>query len=281
MSNFMKIVMSLTILLATISTATLAAWWGTPGYEWARSKGLTTMANNSTLNNGVSHDNFYATILKYLRYKGVYPTGNVIQNIGEYKSQNKMLEGIVAEVNDYVSKDYLTINEYRELATYIEHVKEMFSVHSNLLNRDDLKELDLYLSLVKFECANKVEDRDYRNLVLLNLAPTKSHNIGAVKHKDLVKYGIKPYLTDISRKEFLVLMFSLLSEQNIDEEEIITRFAESGVILGYENSLMLEENLTYAEMFTFFRRFETFDFNPIEIEDGEAGDAEDEIIEYK
>ena len=44
---------------------------------------------------------------------------------------------------------------------------------------------------------------------------------------------------------------------------------------------MLEENLTYAEMFTFFRRFETFDFNPIEVEEGEDGETEGGIIEYK
>ncbi|MBR3888609.1 MAG: hypothetical protein IKJ32_05875 [Clostridia bacterium] len=281
MSNVIKIVMSLTILLTTLSTATFAAWWGTPGYEWARSKGLTTMANNSALNNKVSHDNFYATVLKYLKYKGIYPGRVVMQNVGEYKSQNKMLEGVVKSVGNYSSKESLTITEYRELATYIEHVKEIIADHADLLNRDDLKELNLYLSLTKFECANKISDRDYRNLVLLNLAPTKTHNVGAVKHKDLVKYGIKPYLADISRKEFLVVMFSLLSDQNVSEDEIINQFSESGVILGYSDSLMLEENLTYAEMFTFFRRFETFDFNPVEVEEGEDGETEDGIIEYK
>ena len=112
MSNIIKLVMSLTILLTTLSSATFAAWWGTPGYEWARSKGLTTMANNSALNNKVSHDNFYATILKYLSYKGVYPTGSVIQNVGEYKSQNKMLEGVVRSVANYSSKTSLTITEF-------------------------------------------------------------------------------------------------------------------------------------------------------------------------
>lgn len=279
MSNIIKIVMSLTILLTTLSSATFAAWWGTPGYEWARSKGLTTMANNSALNNKVSHENFYATVLKYLAYKGVYPKGSVMQNVGEYKSQNKMLEQYVKQINNnYASKSSLTIDEYRAFATNVEHVKNIISDNADLLNRDDLKELNLYLSLTKFECANKIDDRDYRNLVLLNLAPTKTHNVGAVKYKDLVEYGIKPYLTDISRKEFLVLMFSLLSEQNVSEDEIINQFSESGVILGYSNSLMLEENLTYAEMFTFFRRFETFDFNPVDVEEGET---EDGIIEYK
>ena len=273
--------MSLAILLTTLSTATFAAWWGTPGYEWARSKGLTTMANNSALNNKVSHENFYATILKYLNYKGVKPDGGVMQNAGEYKSQNKSLEGFVREINNYVLKSSLSIDEYRNLATYIEHVKGIISDHSNILTRDDLKKLNLYLSLTKYECATKISDKDYKNLVLLNLAPTKSHNIGAVKYKDLVKFGIKPYMTDISRKEFLVLMFSLLSEQNVSEDEIIKQFEESGVILGYDDSLMLEENLTYAEMFTFFRRFETFDFNPIEVEEGEDGETEDGIIEYK
>lgn len=281
MGNLIKVVMSLTIIFTTISTVTFAAWWGTPGYEWARSKGLTSMANNSTLNNKVSHDNFYATLLRYLRYKGVTPKGGVMQDVGEYKSQNKMIEGVIKAINGYVSKEVLTMTEYRELATYVEHIRNTITDNAEFLKRDDLKQLDLYLSLSKYECATKIDDIDYKNLVLVNLAPTKIHNVGAVKYKELVEYGIKPYMKDISRKDFLVLMFSLLSEQNVSEDEIITQFSESGVILGYNNGLMLEENLTYAEMFTFFRRFETFDFNPIVSEDGESTGSDDGVVEYK
>ena len=49
----------------------------------------------------------------------------------------------------------------------------------------------------------------------------------------------------------------------------------------YELQLELEKSLTYAEMFTFLRRFEIFDFNPEpEVEEGEETDSDDEIKEY-
>ena len=75
-------------------------------------------------------------------------------------------------------------------------------------------------------------------------------------------------------------MFSLLSEQNLSEEEVLTQFNDAGVLVGYENgSLELEQPLTYAEMFTFLRRFEIFDFNP-EPEVEEGTNSEDEVKEY-
>ena len=139
----------------------------------------------------------------------------------------------------------------------------------------------MYLTIAKYQGAVLVDDSDYRALVTSNKAPTASHNIGAVKHKGLITYKIKPYFEDISRKDFLILMYSLLSNQNVSDDDIIKQFEESGVLIGYNDDMMLEQDLTYAEMFTFFRRFETFDFNPVVEEDGDGSTSEDGIIEYK
>ena len=62
-SKIIKLILILSVLFAVMSTTVFAAWWGLPGYEWARSKGLTALANNSTLNNKVSHENFYSILI--------------------------------------------------------------------------------------------------------------------------------------------------------------------------------------------------------------------------
>ena len=82
----------------------------------------------------------------------------------------------------------------------------------------------------------------------------------------ILKYGIIPYAGDISRREFLLLMHSLLSSQDIANQEVINRFNDTGVLLGYQNDLMLDKDLTYAEMLTFLYRFEIYEFNSAQVE---------------
>ena len=75
-------------------------------------------------------------------------------------------------------------------------------------------------------------------------------------------------------------MFSLLSERDLSEEDIIKEFSDAGVLLGFDTEgqeLGLSKNLTYAEMFTFLKRFEIFDFNPTESENTEEDSTVEEV----
>lgn len=280
-SKIIKLITALTIVATMSSTTVFAAWWGTPGYEWAREKKLTTLANNSALNNKVSHANFYSILIKYLQYKNVSTGGTVVQNVGASDSFNKAIDGIVQTVDKYITADSINEQEYKVVATYIEHVDDILESNATFLNRDDLKSVYLYLSLAKYKAATLISEPAYRNLVLSNSSPTETFNVGNTKYKELIDYNIKPYYGDISRREFLVLMFSLLSEQDLSEEEILTQFNESGVLIGYQDGgLWLDNPLTYAEMFTFLRRFEIFDFNPEPEVEGNTGDSDGEIKEY-
>lgn len=270
-SKIIKLILILSVLFTVMSTTVFAAWWGLPGYEWARSKRLTALANNSALNNKVSHENFYSTLIKYLKYKNVTPKKNVVQHNAS-NNFNKALDGIVEEINTYLNKEVLTPREYRNVATYTEHIKKTINENANLLSRDNIKTINLYLSLVKYSAAVKIDDDSYRTYVLKSL--------GAVKYRELVTYNIKPYFGDISRGEFLVLMFSLLSERDLSEEDIIKEFSDAGVLLGFDTEgqeLGLSKNLTYAEMFTFLKRFEIFDFNPTESENTEEDSTVEEV----
>ena len=301
-SMIIKTIVTLTIVASTLSTTAFAAWgWETPGYEWAREKKLTSIANTSTLNNKVSHANFYSTLIRYLQLKGVRPKQEVKQNVLGLNTFNKALEGIAQAIDEYISRDSLTPQEYREVVTYMNHlystVKDangkiveigtlpsnenlIMPNNKNLITRDSLKDLYLYMALAKYKAATLISEPTYKNIVMKNLGPTAMYNVGTVKYKEIIDYNIKPYYGDISRREFLILMFSLLSEQNLSEEEVLTQFNDAGVLVGYENgSLELEQPLTYAEMFTFLRRFEIFDFNP-EPEVEEGTNSEDEVKEY-
>lgn len=264
-SKIVKSILIISVFATVISTSVFAAWWGLPGYEWAREKKLTTLSNNSSLNNKVSHENFYSILIKYLKMKGVEPKTDIIQH-NDSNNFNKALDGIVAEINNYLDKDSLTPKDYRNVVSYSEHIRKTINTNESLLSRDNVKSIDLYLSLVNYSAAVKIDDEAYKTYVL--------NNMGAVKYKELVTYNIKPYFGDISRKEFLTLMFSLLSNRNLSEDAIIKEFKDAGVLLGFdseEEELGLAKNLTYAEMFTFLRRFEAFDFNTATGDDTEDG----------
>ena len=290
-SRIIKSIVILTIVASTLSTSAFAAWvWSTPGYEWARDNRLTSIANTSVLNDKVSHANFYSILIKYLKLKGVRPKVEVRQNVENANTFNKALQGVVSEVEDYITRDSLTPQEYREVVTYINHMRSVadgFDIgtlpnNADMLTRDSLKDIYLYFSLAKYKAATLISDPNYKNLVLKNIGPNSVYNVGNVAYKEIIDYNIKPYFGDISRKEFLILMFSLLSEQNVSDDEILKQFAEAGVLVGYEDGeYQLQNPLTYAEMFTFLRRFEIFDFNPEpETEEGTEADTEDEVKEY-
>jgi hypothetical protein len=56
MKKFSKVIKSifiLAIVFANIATVTFAAWWGTAGYEWCFSKGITSIMTQNEMNQPV------------------------------------------------------------------------------------------------------------------------------------------------------------------------------------------------------------------------------------
>lgn len=252
-SKFLKRILMLIVALSMFSSTCFAAWWATPGYEWALSKGLTPIKSQASLNQSVSHADLYSTIIKYLNMKGVNPYGRKIHHYDDMYGLNNVIVGVFGLINEYTSKSSLTPDEYRIVASYIDHGRETFEKYKGLMRRYN-QNVDLYLRLSKYKAATLINDREYRAYVLANL--------GNIRNVEILNYGIIPYVGNITRMEFLLLMHSLLSEQYIADEEVLKRFNDTGVLLGYQNDLMLEKDLTYAEMLTFLYRFEIYDFNP-------------------
>lgn len=259
----------LTIMLFT-SNISLAAWWATPGYEWGLTRGLTSVKSQSQLNQIVTHSDFYSIILKYLELKDIKPEGRVVHHTDNMEYLNNVVAGLFKLLNTYTTKNSLTPDEYRQVESYVEHARGTFETYKQYLTRNSIKNIDLYLRLTQYRAATIINDREYRALALSRL--------GRVKNADIFTYGIIPYAGDITRREFLLLMFDLLSEQDKNDEEIIKDFNDTGVLLGYQSDLMLDKEITYSEMLTFLYRFEIYDFNP-EPENVEETEEIEETVE--
>lgn len=254
----------LTFFVLIGSNCFAAGWWGTPGYEWARAKGLASIKTQSQLNRDVTISDYYTVILKYLSMKKVEPKNVTVQNFYVDGLYNGVVEGFVKDVNSNIttSKESLTPQEYRRVEELISHGKETLNQYADLLPRDDIKSLNLYLDLAKYRAAsllteNSKIEKQYKNNTLYTLRNTK--------YASSLKYGIMPMCGEISRKSFLVLMYNLLSDStSTNENTIINNFYEAGVLKGVEENskaLELEKNLQYSDMLAFLYRFEAYDFS--------------------
>ena len=238
-----------------------AAWWGIPGYEWALSRGLTSIKTQSQLNRTVTLSDYYNVILKYLKMKNVEPKNKQIQGLVVEDIYNGTIAGVVKDVNTYIDPNIkkLSPQEYRNLEKLVEHSKEIIEQNSEFLYRDQLKDVYLYLDLAKYRGASLLETdskikKEYKNNILYNLRNTK--------YALSLKYGIMPMCGEPNRGDFLVLMHNLLSDSSTSETAVVKSFNDAGVLVGYDNDLWLDEDLKYSEMLTFLYRFEAYDFNP-------------------
>jgi hypothetical protein len=133
-SGVFKKVLIFVIVFANLATVSFAAWWGTPGYEWSFSKGFTPMMTQKEMNNVVEKEDFYAILLRYLRYKGVDKNRNVRQTLGSTRNINSALVGMMNEVNSYLVMPALNPSQYRQVITYISHAERTVETQKNLLN---------------------------------------------------------------------------------------------------------------------------------------------------
>lgn len=262
MKNITKILVSFMIItIILMSASCLAAWWGTPGYEWALSNGLTPIKTRAQLNSEVTLSDYYNIILKYLSLKNVQPSGRTVQNIYVEGIYNGAIQGLVDDVNSYIGTGVkeLTPQQYRVVSDLITHGKNQLVEYSAHLYRDDLKNLNLYFDLARYRAATLLSERtkierEYKNNVLYSLRNTK--------YARSLEYGIMPMCgSDITRQSFLVLMHNLLSNSSPSSDAILKSFNDAGVLIGYDNSLWLRKNITYSELFAFLYRFEAYDFN--------------------
>lgn len=253
-----KIVSLLIVVVMMMACTTVfAVWWGTPGYEWALSNRLTPVKSTAQLNKNVTLTDFYTTIIKYLKLKEISPRNETIHHQDDMDGIDNVAKGIFTIINNYNTKDSLTIQQYYIVENYVNHAKDTLEKYlddSQYLTRDSLKNITLYLDLSKYRAATLIGSRSDREYILSKL--------GNVKNSEIINYHMLPYAGDITRKEFLIVMYDLISTNELSDEAVIAAFNEAGVLVGFETGLELDKKLTYSEMLTFLYRFEIFDFEP-------------------
>ena len=261
MKNITKLLICFAIFtMILMCSSCFAAWWGTPGYEWALSNGLTPIKTRAQLNREVTLNDYYNIILKYLKMKNVRPTGRMVQNLYVGDIYNGAIYGLVEDINTYIGTNVkeLTPQQYRVVEDLITHGKKQIVEFSEYLYRDDLKGIDLYFDLARYRAAtllseNKRIEREYKNSVLYSLRNTK--------YASSLDYGIMPMSDyDVARQSFLVLMHHILANSSASTDAIINSFYDTGVLIGYDDSLWLRKGITYSELFAFLYRFEAYDF---------------------
>ena len=246
----------LVVMMTMMSTNVFAAWWwARPGYEWALTNRLTSVKTTAQLDRYVSLTDFYSVVLKYLKLKGVAPKSEEIHHEDAMEGVDNVAKGIFQIINDYTSKESLTIQQYYVVENYVKRAKdtlEDYIEYSDYLTKDSLKNINLYLDLSQYRAATLIEKRSDREYIL--------SKIGGIKNGEIVNYNIIPYVNEITREEFLLVMYDLLSDNNDDGDAVIKAFYDSGVLVGFETGLELDKRITYSEMFTFLYRFEIFEF---------------------
>ena len=255
------ILTTIMLILVTSFSASFAAWWGTPGYEWALSVGLTGAKSKSQLESTVELDDLYATILKYLAMKNIYPTNKKIHHEDKMDGMDNVARGIADIINGYNDKESLNIQQFYIVENYCikgYDTLENYKSYSLTLTRQDLKNIEAYLRLSKYRAATLIANRSDREYAL--------NRLGYVKNSKIINYGMLPYTSKISRKEFLNVIYDLMSPNTASRsgstanDYAIDVFYDSGVLIGYDTGLELDKLLNYTEMYTFLYRLETYDF---------------------
>ena len=119
--TLVKRIVVIMIVVMNIMSVSFAAWWGTPGYEWCLTNGITSMKTRAELNKDVTNEDFYAILLRYLKFKKVQAkSSGVIQTLGDTDNMNPVIAGLVQNINEYLKKVSLTPEEYRQVVTYMD-----------------------------------------------------------------------------------------------------------------------------------------------------------------
>lgn len=255
------------IMMFAMSSNVFAVWWATPGYEWALTNGLTNIKSTSQLKQNVSLSDFYTVAIKYLKLQGISPRNESIHHEDDMDGIDNVAKGIFDIINGYNSRESLTIQQYYIVENYIDHGRETLEKYidySQYMTRDSLKNIDLYLVLSKYRAATLIGSRSDREYIL--------SKIGYVKNSEIIQYNMLPYASNLTRKEFLLVMYDLISPIEKDDNAVIDAFYEAGTLIGFDTGLELDKKITYSEMYTFLYRFNGFDFDT----DDESEETESE-----
>ena len=257
--KYKALIMVITIYIVIMAfSVSYAYWWGDPGYQWARSNGLTGAKTRAQLDAPVELDDLYATIISYLQKHNKLPNNKSISHEDKMEGMDNVAKGYCDRINSFNSRKSIKIQDFYRVCEYASEGYAQLDKYKSLsqtLTREDLQNLETYLRLSKYRAALLIDDRSDREYALSTL--------GYVKNSLIVNYGIIPYTTYLTRIEFLNVMYDLMSDNR--SSSALDAFydpknSRDNVLIGYDIGLELDRTLSYTEMYAFLQRMESFDF---------------------
>lgn len=243
MKKFVLIVL-MTIIISIPVTAN--ANWYNDGYAWANSKGIIGKKTNAQLLQNVSSSEFYTMLFKYFDLIEVAPSVSNFK-MDDYKADNYILVATERQLTRYAMKDWLTNDEYKKASTLISNARNVLEKNTKYFEKSETESINYYLNMMDYLLYTKIYDYDYKKQVY----------VSKPKNADLfIKYKLIPYYGEITREEFLNLIYHyrVADGTTFSTGVTIGYYRYYDVLRGYENNLMLTNKLSYAHFVTFISR---------------------------
>ena len=237
------------IVCMVFSNVSMAATWYSDGYSWARSNGIIGGKTHNQLMSYVSAKEFYTMFFKYLDYVGASSINQTYVKIDDYKSDNYILVSVDRQLTQLAKKDWITNDEYKRAVALIENARNILNTNAEYFTTQESDSIHYYLDIMNYILYTKIYDYEYR----LQVYCKKPSGVDKFE-----KYKLIPYYGQITREEFLNLlyMYRVKQSNNFSTTDCVTYFMRNGVLLGYDNNPMLSMKLTNAHLVTFIYRME-------------------------
>lgn len=241
---FKTIILSVLLLFVMIINVNAESWY-TNGYNWARNTGIIKQKTNKQLGQNVDPVEFYTILFKYFEQNNMLIYYKY-QKQDDYKNDNYALVATDRKLTALANKEWITNNEYKTAKTLIDKANNLIDKNQKHFTKGEKASIKYYLEVMNYILYNKIYDYDYKI----------TQSVKKPQNGDMfIKYHMIPFYGEVTREEFLNLMYryTVNPEEN-NVAKIIKNYTDTGVLLGYDNNLMLTVKLTYAHFTTFLSR---------------------------
>lgn len=241
--NIKRSVILLIIIMISMFQAALGASWDVSAYKWADANKLTAYSNIQHLDKTVDNIKYYEILYKFLTLHNVEGTQQIRKYTFNDKNKKSLFTEIDSIIYDYLKDTTLTIKDYRACESLLDHTSQLAQDYPTNLKTIDKNNVDSYVSFLRYIINQKLEDKQLQK----NMTKPEGFSL-------FEDYGYYPAIQDVSREEFLVMYYYITKNTTDSNDAIIKYYKDSNVIQGYNKNLMLDSNLTYAQLYQFLMR---------------------------
>lgn len=253
MKKVAVIMLVLIVMISTLTNCCFAASWVNQGYAWARNNNLISAKTTNELLKDITISDYYTILFRYFDLKGLEPS-TVYYKAEDYKSDNYILVATDRQLTELARKEWLTNNEFKRAEGLITNARNVLDRNAKYFTQEEITSIKFYLDNIHYILYSKIYDYEYKSQISV-----KKTNFS----DRFIKYRIIPSYGNITREEFLNLMFHFTQAdgRTFNTAKTIDFFVDQKVLLGYNNNLMMTSRLNYAHITTFLSRMSQVPLN--------------------